>query len=65
MTIEEFNKTRWGANMKAKVLSTVKIKEIVSVNFETNCIGFAHPFWDEESAIDDLDWVACEDVELV
>lgn len=64
MTIEEFSKTRWGAGMKAKILSTEKVKDIVSVDFEKNAIGFSHYLWDG-SSVDDLDWEHCEGAELV
>ncbi len=55
MTIEEFNNTKWRANMKASYM--YEIYKICSVNFQEYLICLD----DDESLI----WARCENVELV
>ena len=61
MTIEEFNKIKFGAGMKAKYKDY--IYGIVSVNFEESLLGLADD--DVHDDDDDLIWVRCENAEIV
>lgn len=56
MTIEEFNKTQWGANMKFSYKG--QVYDVCSVNFGEALIGYCTEFDDE------LSWVRCENIEL-
>lgn len=57
MTIEEFNKTQWGANMKFAYRGANY--EVCSVNFFEALIGYCADHDDE------LSWVRCENIELL
>jgi hypothetical protein len=63
MSIEDFDKTRWGAGMK--VTYHGKERDIASVDFQEKLIGLVEDNEigdpDEESS---LDWVRCENCEL-
>jgi hypothetical protein len=58
MTIEEFNNTRWVSGMRAKY----KEQEygIITVDFQENLIGL-----DIVEDGQSIDWVRCENVELI
>lgn len=56
MTIEEFNKTRWGANMKFAYKGNVF--DVTSVNFGEALIGYC-------TDDDELSWVRCENIDLL
>lgn len=58
MTREEFNKTGFGANMKASYDNV--IYKILSVNFTEGLLGLV-----DTDCHDDVFWVRCENVELV
>ena len=58
MTIEEFNKTRFGTNMRARY-DSVDYK-VVSVNFTESLIGLV-----DVDDTDDIFWVRCENAELI
>ncbi len=58
MTRQEFNKSKWGAGMKAAINGSVR--DIVSVDFEQKLIGL-----EIEGDDENIDWVRCENVELI
>jgi len=67
MTIEEFDKTSFKAEMKAMYKG--EIREIVTVDFEEKLIGFEDPteelFDEEGESIAVINWVRCENCELI
>lgn len=65
MTIEEFSQTRFGAGMQVKINKTGEIRDIISVDFETNKIGVAYFDGQQYNDLDELNWFHCEWVELV
>lgn len=65
MTVKEFSQTRFGAGMQVKINKTGEIKDIISVDFETNKIGVAYFDGQEYNDLDDLNWFHCEWVELI
>lgn len=65
MTVEEFSQTRFGAGMQVKINKTGEIRDIISVDFETNKIGVAYNDGEFYASLDDLNWFHCEWVELV
>ena len=58
MTIDKFNKTSWGANMTC--IFNGQERKISSVNFDQELIGLS-----VDSNEDDLDWVRCENINLI
>lgn len=58
MTIEEFDKTSFKAEMKAKYKESEY--DIATVELEERLIGLSEP-WDDENII----WVRCENCELI
>lgn len=58
MTIQEFEKTSFGAGMKLKYRD--EVYQLGSVDFFENLVGMVNP--DDE---DNLMWARCENVELV
>ena len=58
MTIEEFDKMSFKAEMKA--VYKQKQYDVVSVDFEEKLIGLSEP-WDDEN----ITWVRCENCELI
>ena len=65
MTINEFNNTRFGKGMQVKITKTDEIKDIISVDFETNDFGLRKNEKQEYESLEDLNWVNCTWVELV
>jgi len=57
MTIEEFNKTGFGANMKC--IYDGVVYDVSSVNFNEALIGMCTELDDE------LMWARCENIELI
>ena len=58
MTIDEFNKTRWGHGMKMKYNG--EVYDIISCDFKEALIGFSYG-----NDPENLSWARCENVELV
>ena len=58
MTIDEFNRTSWGANMEC--FFNGKLRDIVIVNFDQGLLALDNG----QEDTDDLDWVRCENIKL-
>jgi len=58
MDIETFEKTRWKAHMKALYRNKKHI--IASVDFAENLVGL-----EINEMPDDINWVRCENIELI
>lgn len=67
MTIQEFDKTGFKAEMKAKYKG--EIREIATVDFEEKLIGFEDQtekvFDKEGEELAVINWVRCENCELI
>lgn len=61
MTIEEFNKTRFSGNMKVKYKE--RERDLFSVNFAESLIGLIEDCLGSDDG--DVEWVRCENVELI
>jgi hypothetical protein len=57
MTTEEFDKQRWGVDMKC--IYDGKTRDIISVDFPERLVGLSY---DGES---EVQWVRCENVKLI
>ena len=66
MTQEQFNDTRFGAGMKIR-LKTGQEKLIIAVDFEECLFGISYNNTENLSDNNnhDLNWIRCENVELV
>lgn len=67
MTIEEFNKKRWGARMKALCKPMTMrynpyVADVVSVSFDQALIGVME---NPESEDEEVRWLRCENCEIV
>lgn len=58
MTIEEFNETKWSANMQCAYAH--KVREVASVNFAEKLVGLC-----SLNEADEIDWVRCENIKIV
>lgn len=61
MTQEQFDKQKWGVDMKC--VYDERIRDIVSVDFEERLIGLRPETIFDKG--DDISWVRCENVELI
>ena len=60
MTIEQFNNTTFKIGLKVKYLKTGDVREILAIDFEEQLFG-AKCF----DCCDCLDWLRCENVEII
>lgn len=60
MTIEEFNKQRWGCGMVARYHQDGNEYQVASCDFEEKLVGLA----DVIQGSGDLTWVRCENVSI-
>ena len=62
MTTEEFDATKWGANMKARYHSDDMVYMIASCDFEEKLVGLLGIV---SNAPNEVSWVRCEHVDLM
>ncbi len=61
MTIDEFNKTGFGANTRC--IFKMKTREVITVSFDQQLIGLKEIC--DGSCDDDIEWVRCENVAII